>query len=321
MRQEPLRVIAGDPSKPLVIGEVEITCFVLEDETRVISRTGLLNALNTVEGGGVDRAVAIDKALIVDHPNSMGNTRARSVNLPRFLTSQWIKPFISDDLGRLLKTPLLIENSLGGGVLYGWDANILVDVCSAILDARNAGATTQRQGTIISRATTLMKGFASVGITALIDEATGFEKVRKSRALAIILERYIAKDLRPWVKTFPNEYYEEIYRLWGQENPPDIRHHPQFIGNLTNEFVYQYLAPGVLKELQKLNPVLSSGYRENKHHQLLTENHGYIKLREHLAAIIALMKASQTKEGFRHNFQVVFGGQLVLPLTEELNKT
>ena len=38
----PLEVIAGAADKPLVIGDVEIQCYVLEDETRVLSQGGFL---------------------------------------------------------------------------------------------------------------------------------------------------------------------------------------------------------------------------------------------------------------------------------------
>ncbi|MCY4454038.1 MAG: hypothetical protein OXC01_19030 [Immundisolibacterales bacterium] len=41
----PLKVIAGAPDSPLVIGNINIDCNVLEDETRVLSRGGFQAAL------------------------------------------------------------------------------------------------------------------------------------------------------------------------------------------------------------------------------------------------------------------------------------
>ena len=38
---EPLKVIAGAADRPLIIGDIEIDCYVLEDETRVLSRGGI----------------------------------------------------------------------------------------------------------------------------------------------------------------------------------------------------------------------------------------------------------------------------------------
>jgi len=38
-------VIAGAPDKPLMIGDVEVPCYVLSDETRVLSQRGFLVAI------------------------------------------------------------------------------------------------------------------------------------------------------------------------------------------------------------------------------------------------------------------------------------
>jgi P63C domain len=50
------------------------------------------------------------------------------------------------------------------------------------------------------------------------------------------------------------------------------------------------LAPGILEELKKKNPKLPSGRRMHKRFQWLTEDIG--RLREHLASVITLMRAS-----------------------------
>ncbi len=41
MAKEPLKVIAGAPDRPLVIGDIEIPCYVLEDETRVLVQAAM----------------------------------------------------------------------------------------------------------------------------------------------------------------------------------------------------------------------------------------------------------------------------------------
>jgi hypothetical protein len=56
---------------------------------------------------------------------------------------------------------------------------------------------------------------SGVGIIALVDEVTGYQYQRKKSDLAQILEAFIAKELQPWVKTFPDEYYEHLFRLRG----------------------------------------------------------------------------------------------------------
>ena len=118
-----------------------------------------------------------------------------------------------------------------------------------------------------------MRGFARVGLIALIDEATGYQEIRAKRDLATILEKFIAKELQPWTRTFPYEFYEQICRLKGWPSINAVKR-PSVIGKYTNDFVYERLAPGVLEELKRVNPKLPSGVRRHKHHQWFTPEHG-----------------------------------------------
>ena len=68
---------------------------------------------------------------------------------------------------------------------------------------------------------------------------------------------------------------------------------PQYFGYLTNNIVYERLAPGVLKELKKVIPKGKTGRRLAALSQGLTRNVGYRKLREHLGAVIAYMTLSK----------------------------
>ncbi len=49
----------------------------------------------------------------------------------------------------------------------------------------------------------LQHGFATVGIIALVDEATGYQDFRARDTLTKILERFAANEIRLWVKTYP----------------------------------------------------------------------------------------------------------------------
>jgi hypothetical protein len=145
----------------------------------------------------------------------------------------------------------------------------------------------------------LVRAFARVGIIALVDEATGFQRNRAKDALARILEAFIAKELQRYVQTFPPDFYEQIFRLRGMEYPRDTVQRPRYFGILTNDIIYDRLAPGVLEELKKVNPKDETGRRRHKNFQWLTSNSGYPKLREHLGAVIATMRMS----GDWHDFK------------------
>ena len=66
--------------------------------------------------------------------------------------------------------------------------------------------------------------------------------------------------------------------------------HPSYVGKLTNRVIYEKLAPGVLEELERLNPKTEKGNRKHKHHQLLSESHGYRELIRHIAKVTMLLE-------------------------------
>ena len=71
---------------------------------------------------------------------------------------------------------------------------MLVDLCNAMLEARKHEYLNERQKEIVYRAEMIIRGLATVGIIALIDEATGYQEVRNRRALANILEKFLRKN-------------------------------------------------------------------------------------------------------------------------------
>jgi hypothetical protein len=83
-----------------------------------------------------------------------------------------------------------------------------------------------------------------------------------------------------------------MFRLRGLDYPADTVQRPRYFGLLTNDIVYDRLAPGVLTELKRVNPKTESGRRKHKNFQWLTNNKGYPKLREHLGAVVATMHLS-----------------------------
>lgn len=277
-----LKVIAGAANKPLRIGDIEIPCYVLEDETRVLSQRGFLGAI----GRSVSR------------PSGGGE------QLPAFLSSERLKPFISSELAAA-SNPILFQPPDGGRVAYGYPAALLPQVCEVYLKARDAGVLQKQQAHIAEQADILIRGLATVGIIALVDEVTGYQDIRAQKALAAILEAFIAKELQPWKMTFPYEFYKELYRLRGWVGP-DGNKRTQQVGKDTNDIIYSRVAPGVLKELQELNPMQPNGTRKWWHHQWFRLDPGYIKLNQHIAAVMALMRAAPNWTRFKANLQRAF---------------
>lgn len=221
---------------------------------------------------------------------------------PFYTTSKRIKPFISQDLQVVINHP--IRFLVSGSIAHGYPEPLLVDLCNVVLTAQDAGVLQKQQSHIATQCESLVRNLARVGIIALVDEATGYQEIRAQRALATILEKYIAEALQPWTKTFPYTFYEQIYRLRGWPGfPPPGKGGPgpRVMAHYTTNFVYERLAPGVLDEFRKKNPTQpATKTRKHKHHQWFTPDFGHPQMKEHSAAVTALMCAAPNWGQFQH---------------------
>lgn len=298
MKEAILKATHGDEDHPLKIGSIEIPCYVLENGTRVLVRNSTIKALGMSTG------------------TASGQTS--NDRLVNFLMGKAINPFVPDSLMEMMKRPLKFRPHRG--VAYGYDATILADICDVVLAARKAGALRRDQLHIAEQCEILVRGFARVGIVALIDEATGYQEIRDRLALQKILEAYISKELVSWAKRFPDAYYENLFRLRGWQYRPMTVKRPVLVGRLTNDLIYKRLAPGVLDELKRVTPKNEKGRLKHKLHQRLTEDIGHPKLEEHLSNVVVLMKASANWAGFYRLMQRAlpkYGANLVLPFDDD----
>lgn len=211
------------------------------------------------------------------------------------LQGKGIKPFITKDLAE--KSSPIKFRTPQGALASGYRAELLPEVCEVYLKARDAGALVSHQMHIAVKAEILIRGLATVGIIALIDEATGFQYDRSRRALESILESFIKDALGKWAKRFPDEFYHELFRLKNLQWP-SAKNPPQYVGHWTNDLVYKRIAPGVLDELRNKTPKTARGHRKHSFHQWLTDDIGHPKLQEHISAVIALMRSSDDWDDF-----------------------
>ena len=260
----------------LTIGLTKIPCAVLDNGKRIVTEHGITNAILGSRSGASKR---LKKAAEVG-----------GALLPLFLAPNNLSAFIDKELRDGPLNPILYEDE--SGIAQGYDATLLPAVCEVWLKAREAGALQKQQLGKAMAAEMLMRSLAKVGITALVDEATGYQDVRNKEALQALLDAFLLKELAAWAKRFPDDFYKEIFRLRGwQWNKLSVKR-PILVGKLTNDIVYERLAPGVLTELENKNPKDDYGRRKSTHHQWLTEDVGHPALAQHLHAIIGLMRAS-----------------------------
>lgn len=266
----------------IAIGDTIIPCAVLEDGRRVLTENGITNALLGSRSGASKR---LKKAFV-----------EAGTPVPLFLAPERLKPFISQEM---LEGPLCPVTYIDGSkTVVGFDATILPTACEIWLRARDAGKLQEQQLDKAQRAEILMRGLAHIGVVALVDEATGYQEVRDRKALQAILDKYIAKELAAWAKRFPNEFYQQMFRLKGWPFNPLSVARPGVVGKYTVDVIYERLAPGLIEELERLNPKTDSGFRKSRHHQWLTTDVGHAALAQHLHAVIGFMRASATWEQF-----------------------
>jgi hypothetical protein len=289
-------------SGPLKIGDIEFDCAVLDDGTRVISETKFMEAMGMYRSG----AVSVRR-------------KEASAPIPLFIAHKNLKPFVEKHLGGV-HFELLPYRTERGSPGRGIPAELLPKVCEVWMDANKAGVLGSRQILIAEKAEILFRSFAHVGIVALVDEATGYQYIRDRDALQAILDAYLRKELAAWAKRFPDEFYEQMFRLRGWQWKGMKINRPQVVGKYTNDLVYERLAPGILNELQERNPKVSRGERQSKHHQWLTEDVGHPALAQHLYGLIGFMRASDNWEQFYRLVQRAYpkkGDNLLLPMPEQ----
>lgn len=191
------------------------------------------------------------------------------------------------------------------------------------LQARKEIELSPRQAIIADQCEILIRAFARVGITALVDEATGYQYDREKDELQKILKAYISEELLPWQKRFPDVFYKELFRLNGWDFTVNgIKKRPGIIGKWTNMFIYEELPNGVLDELKKKTPKSESGNRTSRYHQLLTLDIGEPNLEKQINKVITLFQVSDNMKQFCDNFKKMKMrqiGQMELPFDFDEN--
>lgn len=285
----------------LNLGGYSIPCYVLEDGTRVLSGRGVQSALKMVDEDSISQV--------------SGN------RLGRYLEQKSLEPFIYKDKDRSTFDPIVCYK--GSAKINGYNAEILADICEAFLDARNNIKLAPRQQIIAQQAEILMRGFARVGISALIDEATGYQYERERFELQKILNAYVSEAILKWQLTFTDDFYKELFRLWGVPfTAKNIARKPQFIGKLTNKYIYSQMPKSVVEAIKEKAQKGSDGNYKYRWHQALTPDIGKEHLKRQITEVTTLMSISDNKDEFDKLFKRKYSEseQLELELDFEDNQ-
>lgn len=270
------RVLESFKSK-LNIAGATIPCAVVmgpEGVQRVLSESGITNAVLGDRSGASKR---LKYAATGD-----------AEPLPIFVAPRQLEPFISSSMRDGPLKP--IDYLDGSRLVRGYDASILTAVCNVWLKAREAGALQPQQLDKAMKAEVLMRALAETGIVALVDEATGYQSVRPQNALQSYLELVIQRELAVWAKKFPDEFYENIYKLKGWTWPGMNKNRYSVVANYTTNLIYDRLGPGITEELIRKTPKNEKGYRPNRLHQWLSQDIGDPMLATHMHSILMFQR-------------------------------
>lgn len=172
---------------------IEIECYVTSDAIRLMSLRGTARAMSLVGGG--------------------------SVAVLRNLQSNYLQPYLSDQLkswiNRASKKEFSKIQSISGPSIIPFEAHLFADVCRAYIQANIDGVLNDGQIIVAQRLLGVMTAFMKVGLDALIDEITGYQKEREDDEMRYNFKKYISAEFIPWIKTFPDEFFEQLFRLKG----------------------------------------------------------------------------------------------------------
>jgi hypothetical protein len=271
---------------------IDVDCYVLNDEakTAVISQRGMGEALGLSKGGGS--------------------------RLPRFVGSRSIAPHVGPELREKLEKPLVFQGLAAGpnmpaaATVYGYDVTILIDLCKAIIEADANGEMLGRHAGVVRQAHIIIAASAKAGIKGLVYALAGYDATREEVITAFKL--YVRDEAREYEKEFPNQLYEEWYRLYGLPKPQ--RNKPWKFKHLTEKQVYIPLAKSNGKILELTRAQKSrSGTKSKRLHQFLADV-GVKALRTHLGQLLGMAQISEDQAQYEKHVQKVFGGQQSLDL-------
>ncbi|MDP2144371.1 MAG: P63C domain-containing protein [Gallionella sp.] len=271
---------------------IEVECYVLNDEqkTAVISQRGMGVALGfSTQGGG---------------------------RFPKFINGKTISPYLGLELKEKLENPLIfqapqaVSGAPSGSKIYGFDVTLLIDVCKAIVSAESDGKLTKNQEGIAKQSHIILNASAKAGIKGLVYALSGYDATREEVITAFKL--YVRDEAREYEKEFPDQLYEQWYRLYKLPKPE--RNKPWKFKHLTVDQVYHPLARsnGNIHKLLEAQRA-ATGQKSKKLHEFLADV-GVKALRTHLGQLLGIAQISNDQQEYERHVTKVFGTQQELDI-------
>lgn len=270
----------------LPIGSLEINCVVLDDGRRILPASSVFTAFKRPRRGPREK----DPKIEIENGGW--------IQLPSFIGGNNLIPFIGNELKGWIQ---LVQYEDKGKVIEGYLAEILPELCGMYLRARRDGKLTKDQEAIAIQSEILYESFAKVGIISLIDEVTGFQRDRTGDALQILLQQYVADGIKAWIKTFPDEFFSQLDKLYSK-NKTTPQNRPKYYGRFINQYIYNPIENGYVKKALDKRNIADDGKRKARFHQWLTA-FGKDQLLIQLGRVMGVMEGCNRIESFRRKIE------------------
>lgn len=265
---------------------IDVECYVLNDKrkTAVISQRGMGVALG------------------------LGDVGSR---LPAFTNGKIISQYVGHQLREKLENPLGFQDlSPDTKVppktkINGFDVTILIDLCKAIIEAESEGKLLKSQASIALQAHVILNASAKAGIQGLVYALSGYDRTKEEVITAF--KAFVQGEAREYEKEFPNQLYEEWYRLYKLPKPD--RNKPWKFMHLTINQVYYPLAKssGTILELVKIKK--AKGDDKGKRLFQFLSDIGVKALRQQLGTLLGIALVSENQEQYEKHVNNIFGDQ------------
>lgn len=262
---------------------IDAECYVLDDtdKTVVVSKAGLSRLL------------------------SLGGHGA---HVDRLLNAQYMADFVDPILLSKMQKPLIFQWKPGGTNLgftgaQGYDITVIGDIANALIKANIAGALPKSRQEAAKQAQALANASMKAGLKGLAYAIAGYRP--EVQEVIDAFKAFVREEARQYEKEFPDELYEEWYRLYGLNRPEKGR--PIRFGQLTNMQIYVPLAKSKGKILEQIRASRDeNGKQSDKLHLFLSEI-GVKALRQHIGKLLGVAAMSDNKEQYEAGIEKVFG--------------
>lgn len=269
---------------------VDAECYVLADDkkTAVMTQRGMAAALGAKNPGGND--------------------------FDRLVHQKRLAPYLGAELLERIAKPIEFKWIYPGAgqlevVIRGYSADILIDVCNAILSADADGKLAKTQAHLAIQSRVIVNASAKSGITNLVYALAGYQPEVDEVIQAF--KAFVQEEARKYEQEFPSELYLAWHRLY--RIPIPSRGKPWKLMHLTRRHIYYPLAKSSGRILDLLRALRDKDPQKKKLFQFLNEI-GTRALRMHMGRVLEMAESSTTSAEYEAKFVTRFGGQQELDL-------